>query len=552
MSKPSVKSRSSPLGRARCSSSPIASSQTGGHAPHACSPVLFSSFFFFFLAEVLAHVTLLCLPYYWDEAGYYIPAAYDFFRTGSLIPFSTLTNAHPPGLSLYLAAAWKVFGFAPLTTRVSMCLAAALALVAVWRLAADSLGSRAAACALVLITAVYPVWFAQSTLAQADMLAAPFTLWALCFAWSPLASTRTLWAMCACFTAAALTKEIAIGTPLALATWEGVLLLRRRGDWRRLLAFTAPSNSTCPLVCLSSVANRLYLRQSGVSALQRERDPLADAGSARAWPPDYPSLGSPQSLRAGSHRTGLPAAATTRLPQSAAGGDAQSDMARAFCKRPALFAARRRAAHPLSVARVPVSAAARRRGCGRPASSAGSGSPPLPWQRFSRGSLLPAPYRIAPEDTLAYRDAIVLEQQAIAIVTRNYPNASVLSAWPVTDGLRKPELGYVRTRRLAVVPVDNFSLPRCARAAGAAKELFNRHCVLYKIRPCRAAVPLRPLESAARGALLRLSRRPDRRPGCGHAGWRGRVAGAPRRAMDRCAALCASTAGATRSRRVLL
>src|ERR1035437_10830035 len=31
-----------------------------------------------------SHLTLLRLPYYWDEAGYYIPAAWDFFSTGSL------------------------------------------------------------------------------------------------------------------------------------------------------------------------------------------------------------------------------------------------------------------------------------------------------------------------------------------------------------------------------------------------------------------------------------------------------------------------------------
>jgi hypothetical protein len=41
-------------------------------------------------AVCLTHFTLLRLPYYWDEAGYYIPAAWDFFRTGSLIP----TDAH--------------------------------------------------------------------------------------------------------------------------------------------------------------------------------------------------------------------------------------------------------------------------------------------------------------------------------------------------------------------------------------------------------------------------------------------------------------------------
>ena len=79
-----------------------------------------------------AHFSLLRLPYYWDEAGYYIPAAFDFFRTGSPIPFSTLTNAHPPGLSLLLAAAWKLFGFAPLTTRVTLAVVSSLALSAVW------------------------------------------------------------------------------------------------------------------------------------------------------------------------------------------------------------------------------------------------------------------------------------------------------------------------------------------------------------------------------------------------------------------------------------
>ena len=41
-----------------------------------------------FVALYLSHLTLLRLPYYWDEAGYYIPAAWDFFRTGSLIPTS--------------------------------------------------------------------------------------------------------------------------------------------------------------------------------------------------------------------------------------------------------------------------------------------------------------------------------------------------------------------------------------------------------------------------------------------------------------------------------
>ncbi len=190
---------------------------------------------------MLAHATLLRLPYYWDEAGYYIPAAYDLFRTGSPIPFSTLTNAHPPGLSLYLAAAWKLFGFSPLTTRVGMCFATAIALAAVFRLAADHLRSQTAAAATVLLTATYPVWFAQSTLAHADVLAAAGTLWGLAFALSPKATQKRLWAAAACFTLAALSKEIAIGTPLALAAWRAAVSLRKpRVPVRDLLQTVGP------------------------------------------------------------------------------------------------------------------------------------------------------------------------------------------------------------------------------------------------------------------------------------------------------------------------
>ena len=88
-----------------------------------------------FAALVAAHWPLLRLPYYWDEAGYYIPAAYDFLRRGTLIPYSTLSNAHPPLPSVYLAAWWRLDGFSPFVTRIAMCLAAALALSAGYRVA---------------------------------------------------------------------------------------------------------------------------------------------------------------------------------------------------------------------------------------------------------------------------------------------------------------------------------------------------------------------------------------------------------------------------------
>ena len=80
----------------------------------------------------LTHLPLLRLPYFWDEAGYYIPAAFDFFRTGSLIPYSTLSNAHPPLPAMYLAFWWKISGFTPVVTRQAICLIAAFALTGVF------------------------------------------------------------------------------------------------------------------------------------------------------------------------------------------------------------------------------------------------------------------------------------------------------------------------------------------------------------------------------------------------------------------------------------
>src|SRR5579863_2344884 len=127
-----------------------------------------------FAALYLSHFSLLRLPYYWDEAGYYIPAAWDFFRTGSLIPITTMSNAHPPLPSVYLAIWWKLSGFYPEVTREAILMVSSVGLLGVWRLAQRIAGSGHVAFWTVVLTALYPVWFAQSTLAQADIFAAAF------------------------------------------------------------------------------------------------------------------------------------------------------------------------------------------------------------------------------------------------------------------------------------------------------------------------------------------------------------------------------------------
>ena len=105
-----------------------------------------------FAALYASHFTLLRLPYYWDEAGYYIPAAWDFFRTGSLIPITTLTNAHPPLPSIYLALWWKASGFYPEVTREAVLMVASLGLLAVWRLAMRLVGVASVAFWTVVLT----------------------------------------------------------------------------------------------------------------------------------------------------------------------------------------------------------------------------------------------------------------------------------------------------------------------------------------------------------------------------------------------------------------
>ncbi len=83
---------------------------------------------------------------------------------------------------------------------------------------------------------------------------------------------------------------------------------------------------------------------------------------------------------------------------------------------------------------------------------------------FLAGLWINPPYPIAPEDNLTYRDFIVLHQQAIAVIARHFPQATVLTAWPATTELQHPDLGYTR-HPIRTVAVDNFSIDQVQHAA---------------------------------------------------------------------------------------
>ena len=116
----------------------------------------------------------------------------------------------------WLALWWKVLGYAPVVTRTAMLAISAFALTGLFRLA-RRLANIDVAVASVICTALYPVFFAQSSMAHVDMAAAAFTFWALDAYFADRSRAMACW-----FSLAVLAKETAILAPAALFAWEMV------------------------------------------------------------------------------------------------------------------------------------------------------------------------------------------------------------------------------------------------------------------------------------------------------------------------------------------
>ena len=421
-----------------------------------------------FICVYLTHATLLRLPYYWDEAGYYIPAAYDFLRTGSLIPYSTLSNAHPPLPSLYLALWWKASGFIPFVTRVAVCVVSSIALLGVYQLVLQIARRWQIAASVTALTLLYPVWFAQSTLAHADIFAAAATLWGLCFYFKPLRDARNLWLAAFFFSLAALSKETAIVTPFCLAAGELA--------WpSRPVRFVNAGILVTPLIPLAAwysyhryktgfvFGNPEYLRYNATATLSPLRVTAAFAhrvfhltAHMNLFVPVLCALAAfilaPRILSRDSTSPLSPLDPSLLRPLwiillgntiffSVMGG--------------ALLTRYLLPLYPIVLLLCVWTWHRRVRGWGLLFV--------LSAAAFTCAIFLNPPYRFSPEDNLSYRDSIVLAQAAIHELSQRYPNASVLSAWPVSDDLAKPELGYVR-KPWSVVSVNDFTLASIQRA----------------------------------------------------------------------------------------
>src|SRR5580698_3686937 len=424
-----------------------------------------------FAALYASHFTLLRLPYYWDEAGYYIPAAWDFFRTGSLIPITTLTNAHPPLPSIYLAVWWKISGFYPEVTREAVLMVAALGLLAVWRLAMRLVGVGSVAVWTVVLTGIYPIWFAQSMLAHADIFAAACTLWGLVYAMPD--RDRKPWAAALWFSAAALCKETAIAVPLTLAVVNLVEGIRSRGPLRFRLWREAAWLSSCVLPLAAWYAyhfkktgflfgNPAFLRYNAQANLEPLRF-LAAFGHRvlhltahmNLFVPVLMTIAAfllnPRPDAEGRERAKISAQAMRRilllllvnaLVFSVLGG--------------ALLTRYLLPMYPL-ILLIAVTAFYRR-------VPYWPGLAVFSAAAFLVGLFINPPYGFAPEDNLAFVHVVRLHEAGIAQLIKRYPGATVLSAWPMTDELTKPELGYLK-QPYDVYRVEDFTASEIDKAA---------------------------------------------------------------------------------------
>ena len=432
-----------------------------------------------FTGLFVAHAPLLRLPYFWDEAGYFIPAARDLLLTGSLVPHSTLSNAHPPLVMLWLAFWWKYSAFTPAVTRTAMLLVAAFALLGVWRLA-RRVANEQVAIATVVCTAAYPVFFTQSSLAHLDMMACALTIWGLA-----MYIERRPIATVIFFALAPVAKETAIVAPMALLGWE------------LLCPFLRNAEVDGEPLCLQK-RNRLPTASLLLCIV-----PLAIWLTYHHHKTGY-FLGNPEYLRynLGATLTPLRVALAMLLRLWHLLGYLNlfvlTLLSLYAMSRPPLLerdgSERQRIAIPVQCVFIVVIAAY------VVALSVLGGAvlaryvlPVLPlmillclstlrrrlrywvWcivgvcAAFVFALLTPPPYRITPEDTLLYRDYVVLHKQAETEIAQRYPHARVLTAWPASDELTKPFLGYVK-QPADVVRIENFSETEMERAAQATGE----------------------------------------------------------------------------------
>ncbi len=424
-----------------------AGAQPGGERVRPAWRIHIETFFFLFCAFAailfLIHLPLLGLPYYWDELGQFVPAALDLFRRGLWVPHMTVPNAHPPGVMAYLAAFWSLFGYSVEATRAAMLLAASFAALLTFLLAARMCRRvrGAPAFAAVAFLLVSPLFYTQSMLAQLDMPAMLFTVWALLlFFENRFAASAT-----ACV-ALVLVKETGAVVPAVLGAW---LLLE--GKRRHAVWFALPVLALAVWVGVlwratgHPFGNAGFTEYNVFYPLQPLR--LAVALARRVFfltVADFHWLGwlaivlawrRSRVFRARPWRVAGTVAAAQVLAVSVLGG---ATLERYLLPvLPLMYIAMAAAWSALPWPRMRVAGAAMAAGM----------AVSLFWR---------PPYSYPFENNLAMVDFVRLQQTAARYVERTCGEETVTTSWPLTGALWQPALGYV-DRRVHIRSIPNFA-----------------------------------------------------------------------------------------------
>ena len=449
-------------------------------------------FALFFAGLMLLHAPLLRLPYFWDEAGYYVPAARDLYLTGTLIPQSTPSNAHPPLVMAWLALAWHVFGYSTLVTRTAMLAMSAFSLLGLFRLSRIA-ANLPVAWATIALVALYPVYFTQSSMAQVDLPAAGFTFWALAaYIEDQIAAHKEdrPWKPVLWFSLAALAKETAILAPLALFGWEVLgYFIRPMGKenrskeirWKEILPPLGRRPRfiylLLPVVPLAGwyayhyaktgflLGNPEFFRYNVSATLSPLRIVLALG--MRLWQLfGYFGLylltlaGLLAMLRPPRRELEVPRPRIPLWTQAAFLAVLLAYLGFMSVVGGAVLARYMLPVVPLVILAL-VSTL---------------------WRRVRYWKLIVAtvaialvaglftnpPYGFSLEDNLAYRDYIVLHAEASRFLAMRYPGERVLTAWPASDELTRPWLGYINanaSQPFRVLRIEDFSVSQIDVAA---------------------------------------------------------------------------------------
>jgi hypothetical protein len=430
-------------------------------------------------AQLASHWALVSLPYFWDEAGYYVPAAHDFYARHLLIPETIPSNAHPPLLSLYVSAIWWAFGEHIETARIGMLFLSAIGLWAIFRLGSVLSSPRTGLLALIC-TAAYPLFFAQSSMILADLPSAAFSILGLSYYFEGR-KRAGLW-----FAVAALFKETAIITPLSLLLVDVAVLYRAHSlnkppgavRLRNHIAWTAMP--TTLLVGWYAYHWRLtgfvfgneeFLQYNVLQTATLSR--FFVAFPMRLWQA-FGHLGlillslcacisilatGLRGLRAvGRTLTGPAALRVSILVGSHL--MAFSFLGGALLTRYLLPIV------PLIILAALVSL--RRREIVTLIAT--------PW--FIVNLFANPPYHFPAEENLAYRDFVRVHQAAATFLEREHPTFKIATAWPATFQLSMPCLGYVK-QPLPIVAVDRLDRQSLRQVSEQGREidvvlLFNR------------------------------------------------------------------------------